>query len=59
LLQTARIDVPSRLPGAAEDDLLDAGAACWGARRVATGTAVRVPQPAPVDRRGLRMEICW
>lgn len=59
LVERARIDVPDRVRGAAEDDLLDAAAALWGARRLAAGTACRVPGAAPLDRRGLRMEICW
>jgi predicted RNase H-like nuclease len=59
LLRRAGIEVPRRLVGAAPDDLLDAGAALWGARRIAAGTAGRVPVAAPLDSRGLRMEICW
>ncbi|HEX6310625.1 MAG TPA: DUF429 domain-containing protein [Acidimicrobiia bacterium] len=59
LLRRLGIVVPARVTGASEDDVLDAGAALWGARRLATGTGRRVPEPPPVDRRGLRMEICW
>lgn len=59
LLRQVGIGVPSRVPGAAEHDVLDAGAARWGARRIADGTARRVPDSPPLDRRGLRMEICW
>lgn len=59
LLRQVGIEVPSRVPGAAKHDVLDAGAARWGARRIADGTARRVPDPPPRDRRGLRMEICW
>jgi predicted RNase H-like nuclease len=59
LLRQADIGVPDRVPGTAEDDVLDAGAALWSARRIAKGTARRVPDPPPVDARGLRMEICW
>lgn len=59
LLRQAGIHVPSRLEGAAPDDLLDAGAALWGARRIAAGTAARVPEPVPLDSHGLRMEIWW
>ena len=51
----------ARLPtvprGAAMDDLLDACALAWTARRVAEGLSLRVPGPPPVDSRGLRMEI--
>ena len=59
LLERAGVAVPDRVPGAAEDDVLDAAAALWGARRLATGMACRVPDAAPRDRRGLRMEINW
>ncbi|HEX2021776.1 MAG TPA: DUF429 domain-containing protein [Candidatus Thermoplasmatota archaeon] len=43
--------------GARWDDLLDACALAWTARRVADGRARRVPESPPVDARGLRMEI--
>jgi len=42
------------------DDVLDAHAACWTARRLHDGTAERCPsrdEPAPRNNRGLRMEI--
>lgn len=39
------------------DDLLDACACAWSARRIATGAAVRFPAAPPRDARGLRMEI--
>ena len=42
------------------DDVLDAHAACWTARRVHEGTAERCPpcsEEAPTNARGLRMEI--
>jgi predicted RNase H-like nuclease len=42
------------------DDVLDAHAACWTARRIYTGTAERCPpvsEAAPHNARGLRMEI--
>jgi predicted RNase H-like nuclease len=42
------------------DDVLDAYAACWTARRIHQGTAERCPpreDPAPRNDRGLRMEI--
>jgi predicted RNase H-like nuclease len=42
---------------AAPDDVLDALAACWTARRIHLKEAVRVPDWPPVDGRGLRMEI--
>ncbi len=42
------------------DDVLDAHAACWTARRILRGTAERCPprdEPAPRNDRHLRMEI--
>lgn len=42
------------------DDVIDAHAACWTARRIAQGTAERCPphdEQAPRNDRGLRMEI--
>jgi len=44
------------------DDVLDAHAACWTARRIQAGTAERCPprpESAPRNERGLRMEIWW
>jgi predicted RNase H-like nuclease len=46
LLAEAGIVVPPRVPGAAEDDLLDAAAVAWSARRVAAGTATVLTDPA-------------
>lgn len=46
--------------GVGADDVLDAHAACWTARRIHEGTAKRCPphdEPAPRNARGLRMEI--
>lgn len=44
LLASEGIVLPTTPPrGAALDDLLDAGAAVWTARRIALGTAVRLP----------------
>ena len=46
--------------GLGADDVLDAHAACWTARRIHQGTAERCPpreDPAPRNDRGLRMEI--
>lgn len=44
---------------ASADDILDAHAACYTARRMHAGTAERLPEaePVPVDATGLRMEI--
>ena len=46
LLAAAGVIVPSRVPGAAEDDLLDAAAIAWSARRIAAGTAVTLTDPS-------------
>jgi predicted RNase H-like nuclease len=59
LLRRAGIEVPQRLPGAGPDDLLDAGAALWAARRIVAGTARHVPDAPSRDGRGLCMEIWW
>jgi len=39
------------------DDIIDAFAAAWSARRLLYGQAVTLPSPPPCDGRGLRMEI--
>ena len=39
------------------DDLLDACACAWSARRIAAGQSRRFPADPPLDGRGLRMEI--
>ena len=44
---------------AAGDDLLDACALAWSARRVADGTASSLPHPPSLDARGLSMELHW
>lgn len=52
--------LPARTYRAADvgaDDLLDACACAWSARRIAEGTSLRFPQDPPRDARGLRMEI--
>lgn len=41
----------------ARDDIVDAMAACWTAKRVLAGRAVRLPTEPIVDAKGLRMEI--
>lgn len=49
LLAAEGIELPSAPPrGAGLDDLLDAGAAAWTARRVLEGTALRLPED-PAD----------
>jgi len=45
LLAEADIALPPRVPGAAEDDLLDAAAVAWSAGRVAAGAAVTLSDP--------------
>ncbi|MEM7633427.1 MAG: DUF429 domain-containing protein [Pseudomonadota bacterium] len=42
---------------AADDDILDACACCWSARRIATGDHLTFPAIPEFDARGLRMEI--
>jgi len=46
LLAGAGIALPARVPGAAENDLLDAAAVAWSARRIAAGQAVLLANPA-------------
>lgn len=48
-----------RPPKVAVDDVLDAYAACWSARRIAEGRGRRLPVRPPSDARGLRMEIWY
>ena len=59
LLQRAGVCVPERPAGSAADDLLDACALMWSARRIAGGTASHVPDPPSWDSRGLSMELHW
>ena len=46
LLARAGIELPAAVPGAATDDLLDAAAVAWSARRIAAGAAVVLIDPA-------------
>lgn len=46
-----------RVSSVGADDLLDACACAWSARRILTGKARRFPARPPLDGRGLRMEI--
>ena len=46
LLAAAGIVLPPRVAGAAEDDLLDAAAVAWSARRIAAGRAVILTNPS-------------
>lgn len=43
--------------GCAADDVLDAFAGLWTARRIQAGTAVRIPERMERDSHGLSMEI--
>lgn len=49
----------TRLEGAEPDDLLDACAACWSARRIAEGSSKRLPPEPHRDSRGLCMQIWY
>lgn len=44
---------------AADDDIADAFACLFTAERIAAGCHVSLPDPAPVDARGLPMRICY
>lgn len=52
----ARQNIPSRGQWA-WDDLIDACACAWSARRILEGRSLRFPAAPPRDARGLRMEI--
>jgi predicted RNase H-like nuclease len=50
LLTRAGLTLPAKVAGAAENDLLDAAAVAWSARRIAAGEAVTLSNPAqPAD----------
>jgi predicted RNase H-like nuclease len=50
LLHRAGLTLPPKVPGAAEDDLLDAAAVAWSARRIASGHAITLTNPTqPAD----------
>ena len=46
LLERAGFSLPARIAGAAENDLLDAAAVAWSARRIAAGQAITLTSPA-------------
>lgn len=50
--------IPPEARGWGEDDLLDACACAWSAKRLAEGRGLRLPENPAHDGRGLRMEIC-
>jgi len=53
LLRRAGLALPARIAGAAENDLLDAAAVAWSARRIAVGEAVTLSNRAqPADDGG-------
>lgn len=56
-LPANRAQAKAMAPLAAVDDLLDAIAAAWTARRIAEGTAEFLANGSEVDERGLRMDI--
>jgi hypothetical protein len=41
------------------EDIFDAAAACWSARRLATGQGRSLPEVIPFDSTGLPMAIWW
>jgi predicted RNase H-like nuclease len=51
------LDRRARPRGASVDDVLDAYVAAWTARRIATGTAIWLGDPAARDPRGMRCTI--
>jgi predicted RNase H-like nuclease len=57
LLVAAGIVLPERLEGAASavppDDVLDAAAVAWSARRIAAGDGVRLPEAADTETFGM------
>ena len=63
LLRNSGFPIDAVQPGswkasqAAEDDLLDACATAWSARRIRDGEHIKLPPNPPIDERGLRMEI--
>ena len=46
LLAVTGIELPGKVPGLPENDLLDAAAVAWSARRIACGRAVTLTNPA-------------
>jgi predicted RNase H-like nuclease len=58
-LPSTRGEARRLAPFAGPDDLLDAIAAAWTARRHAEGRASRIPVEPEIDERSLRMEIVY
>lgn len=62
LLRGEGIELPEDLDAAGVvpvDDMLDAAAAAWSARRIARGEAVSLPEPPEVDELGRDMAIWY
>jgi len=57
LLAEAGLEIPVRVPAAILGDILDAAAAAWSARRIATGQAVTIPVEPQIDDRGREITI--
>jgi predicted RNase H-like nuclease len=57
LLTRAGLALPPAVAGAAEDDLLDAAAVAWSARRIAAGEAVTLTNPAQRADNGTEIAI--
>jgi predicted RNase H-like nuclease len=57
LLAAAGITLPARVAGAAADDLLDAAAVAWSARRIAAGQAVILAGPPQRADDGARIAV--
>jgi predicted RNase H-like nuclease len=53
----ARLRLVPGVERAGRDDILDACAAAWSARRIRDGEHLRLPADPPRDAKGLRMEI--
>lgn len=53
------VSLATQVRNASRDDVLDAAAATWTARRHVDGTAGRVPVDPPRDQRGLSMEMAY
>ncbi len=49
----------TRVPDVAQDDILDACAACWTARRILANVAVQIPASPITDSHGIRMEMWY
>jgi predicted RNase H-like nuclease len=57
LLARASVKIPPGTPAALMEDVLDAAAVAWSARRIATGRAVRIPAEPQRDGQGREIAI--